>query len=211
MLKNIIWDFDGVILDSMPIRTKGFELLFKDYPEEQVKELVKYHEEQGGLSRYHKIRYFYEKILGKSITEKKVFDLAGDFSTIMLKELCNPELIILDAADWIKENAGNYRFFIASGSDQTELREINKQLNLAQYFEGIYGSPAPKNENVEMIIREFSLDKTQTALIGDSINDREAAQVNGIQFYGYNNQSLKSDDHGFIETFKNFNPNKSRA
>jgi beta-phosphoglucomutase-like phosphatase (HAD superfamily) len=26
--KNLLWDFDGVLIDSMPIRNKGFELVF---------------------------------------------------------------------------------------------------------------------------------------------------------------------------------------
>ena len=31
MIKNIIFDFDGVILDSMPIRTEGFKKIFEIY------------------------------------------------------------------------------------------------------------------------------------------------------------------------------------
>lgn len=31
MIKNILFDFDGVILDSMPIRSYGFREILKDY------------------------------------------------------------------------------------------------------------------------------------------------------------------------------------
>ena len=78
--KTILWDFDGVILDSMSVRDWGFRNIFKDYAEEQVSELITYHRINGGLSRYVKIRYFYEVLLGKSITEDKVLEYAQAFS-----------------------------------------------------------------------------------------------------------------------------------
>ena len=31
MIKTIFWDFDGVILDSMPIRDYGFAKIFEDF------------------------------------------------------------------------------------------------------------------------------------------------------------------------------------
>jgi phosphoglycolate phosphatase-like HAD superfamily hydrolase len=40
-------------------------------------------------------------------------------------------------------------------------------------------------------------------LIGDSINDYEAANKNNIFFYGFNNANLKSLGSGYIYNFKN--------
>ena len=41
MIKNILWDFDGVILDSMKIRDWGFREIFKDFDKNAVEKLVK--------------------------------------------------------------------------------------------------------------------------------------------------------------------------
>ena len=38
MKKNIFWDFDGVILDSLPIKDFGFIKIFENYPKKLVKE-----------------------------------------------------------------------------------------------------------------------------------------------------------------------------
>ena len=43
MIKTILWDFDGVILDSMKIKGDGFVQLFRDYKKTDVKILEKYH------------------------------------------------------------------------------------------------------------------------------------------------------------------------
>ena len=59
MIKNIFWDFDGVIIDSMPIREFGFRRIFKDFNKEKVELLTDFHRENGGLSRFFKIRYFF--------------------------------------------------------------------------------------------------------------------------------------------------------
>ena len=50
----ILWDFDGVIIDSNEIRTKGFIDIFKSFNEEDVLKLVDFHKNNGGLSRYFK-------------------------------------------------------------------------------------------------------------------------------------------------------------
>ncbi|EJT2953629.1 HAD hydrolase-like protein, partial [Campylobacter coli] len=42
-IKNIIFDFDGVILDSVELKTQAFAELFKEFPKNKVQELVKYH------------------------------------------------------------------------------------------------------------------------------------------------------------------------
>ncbi|WP_405607766.1 HAD family hydrolase [Polaribacter sp. Asnod1-A03] len=203
--KNILWDFDGVILDSMPVRDWGFEEIFKDFDTEQVAELLKYHRANGGLSRYVKIRYFYENILGESITEEKVMLYAEKFSVLMKKELTNPKNLILDAVSFIKSNYQKYHFHIVSGSDGEELRFLCKELGLSSYFISIHGSPTPKKQLVETLLEKHNYNKASTCLIGDSMNDYDAAEFNEIEFYGYNNLQLKGIGNGYIEKLEGFN------
>jgi phosphoglycolate phosphatase-like HAD superfamily hydrolase len=190
--KNVIWDFDGVILDSNEIRKKGFRFIFKDFKEDKVKLLLQYHFENGGLSRYVKIRHFYENILGRSITESQVNKHAEDFSRIMLEHLADKALVISDSYYFIKKYYKDYNFHIASGSDENELRILCKKLELSKYFLSIKGSPTPKINLVREIIRNNSYRINETCLIGDSVNDYEAATHSGISFIGYNNRSLTS-------------------
>jgi len=185
IIKNILFDFDGVILDSMPIRHKGFELLFANHPFEKVNILLKYHEENGGLSRYHKIRYFYENILDLSISEEEVIEHASRFSEIMRRELINPSLLISDAVEFIKANHKRFPMHIVSGSDGNELRFLCKKLGLDPFFISIDGSPTPKITLVNDLLQKYGYPPSETVLVGDSINDYEAAEQNNIRFLGY--------------------------
>ncbi len=72
MIKNILWDFDGVIIDSLAVRDYGFREIFKEFDKVLVEKLIKYHSINGGLSRFHKIRYFFNEILKKILKIKKL-------------------------------------------------------------------------------------------------------------------------------------------
>lgn len=203
MIKNILFDFDGVILDSMPVRDFGFREIFKSYDENLVQKLIEYHTLNGGLSRYVKIRYFYEELLDEDISEEKVQELAQKFSEIMRKELPNKKYMIEETVKFIEDNHEKYNLHIVSGSDGDELRFLCKELEIDKFFLSIDGSPTPKNQLVAHVLQENNYLENETILIGDSINDYEAARVNNIDFYGFNNKELINYSKTYIDNFEN--------
>jgi phosphoglycolate phosphatase-like HAD superfamily hydrolase len=204
MKKTILWDFDGVILDSMEVRDFGFREIFKKFKKEHVSQLIDYHRINGGLSRYVKIRYFFEDIMHESIEADEVMKYAINFSEIMRKELTNPKNLISESVSFIRNNFDKYCFHIVSGSDQEELRFLCKELSIANYFISIHGSPTPKTRLVKELLEKYDYKLAKTCLIGDSINDFEAASLNNISFYGYNNESLIKLKSNHISSFKTF-------
>ena len=191
MIKQILFDFDGVIIDSMAVRDEGFRYIVKEYNNILIEEFIKYHRYNAGLSRYVKIRYFYEKMLGQSISEEKVNELASEFSTIMKERLTTPEIIITKTVDFIKSIYKDIPLHIVSGSDEKELNFLCEALKLDTYFVTIEGSPTPKNDLVSDIMKKYAYDLKETLLIGDSINDYEAAKKSDLYFVGFNNDDLK--------------------
>lgn len=202
--KYIIWDFDGVILNSDAIRELGFVETLNKFPKDQVNLLLNYHRDNGGLSRYNKFRYFYEKILDAEVSEERINELAKAFSEIMLSKLTDKKLLIQDSIKFIIEKHKHLVMFVASGSDNKELNHLCKELGIAKYFKSINGSPTHKNEIVKTILKDHSnFSLVNFVLIGDSKNDFEAAQSNGIDFFGYNNLDLKNISDHYINSFKN--------
>lgn len=197
--KNILWDFDGVILDSMPIRNKGFKLVLQEFPNEQVELLVDYHLNNGGLSRYVKFRYFFEQIRGEKIDKEEINDWAEKFSRIMRDELVQPTLLIQDSLQFIRQNFKKYNMHIVSGSDGEELKYLCDELQISPYFISIEGSPTSKNKLVHNLLLKYKYKIDETILIGDSINDFQAAQENNIAFCGYNNRALKKLNTHYLE------------
>ena len=152
MIKNILFDFDGVIIDSMPIKTAGFRKIFEKYDAETVQPLLDFHNLNGGLSRYVKIKYFFEDVLGTPIEDADIMRYANRFSEIVKEELNNPEHLIAEVVQFIQDNQEKFNFHIVSGADEQELNYLCEQLNIAQYFKSIHGSPTHKNELVKQVM-----------------------------------------------------------
>jgi phosphoglycolate phosphatase-like HAD superfamily hydrolase len=203
LIKNIIFDFDGVILDSVPIKTEGFRKLFQNFSTNDINKLVLYHELNGGKSRYVKIKYFFNELLHKDISEQQILEYANKYSEITKEELTNPKYISEDTLSFIRENYKKYEMHIASGADEKDLKYICEKLDLTKYFLSINGSPKIKGEIVKSILLDNNYDTNETVLIGDSVNDFDSAEDNGIDFFAYNNQSLKSH-YKYIDNLKYF-------
>jgi HAD superfamily hydrolase (TIGR01549 family) len=199
--KIILWDFDGVVMDSMPVRDRGFEIVLAQFPKEHVDALMVYHRANGGLSRYVKFRYFFEEVLKQSVTDEKVQQLASQFSTVMRKELVNAELFIEETVAFIKANHHNRIMHVVSGSDQQELRYLCDTLRLSQYFVSIHGSPTPKKQLVFELLQHYGYDTNEIVFIGDSKNDYDAASLHGIDFFGFNNPELINTGVGYIHSY----------
>jgi len=201
MIKNILWDFDGVIFDSMKIKSDGFMELFKEYDDLSLKKMDKYHYLHGGVSRFDKIRYFYIDILGKNISEDEIKTLADRFAKIIEKKLFDSDNLIMDSIDFIKSSYKKYNFHIVSGAEHIELNHICDTFELSKYFISIDGSPTKKNILVGNVLEKYGYSKDESILIGDAITDYNASIKNSIMFYGYNNQALEVYGN-YIKNFK---------
>jgi phosphoglycolate phosphatase-like HAD superfamily hydrolase len=184
--KVIFWDFDGVLMNSNEIRDLGFVRVLSDYSKQEIDQLLKYHQKNGGLSRYVKFRYFFEEVLGENISEDEIYNWSEKFSVIMKELLVDESLLINETIQFVKKEYENREMHIVSGSDQSELRYICKQLDIAKYFDSINGSPTSKNELVESILKKENYSLEECVLVGDSVNDKVAAKINDIKFMGYN-------------------------
>jgi len=202
MIKNIFWDFDGVIFDSMKIKSDGFMELFKEYDKLSLKRMEEYHYLHGGVSRFDKIRYFYNDILGKNINENEILDLADKFAKIIEKKLFNRDNLITDSINFIEKNYKKYKFHIVSGAEHNELNQICNSFDLSKYFISIDGSPTKKDILIKNILENYSYNREECILIGDAITDYNASLKNTIGFYGYNNINLKS--FNYIDNFESF-------
>lgn len=205
MIKQIIWDFDGVIIFSDEIREEGFREVLMDYEKSAVEQMLLFHRANGGLSRYVKFKYLLEDILGNKPNEQHIQQLAEKFSKIMKVKMVDASKINEEAIKFIINTQGEIIHHIASGSDEDELRFLCKELRIEKLFSSIQGSPMPKNELVSEILISNKCPKELTCLIGDAVNDYQAALINNIRFYGYNNPILKKYSKSYIESFQYFN------
>ena len=59
MVNAIIFDFDGVVLESLNVKTNAFKKLYEPYGSDISKKVVEHHLENGGVSRFDKIKFYH--------------------------------------------------------------------------------------------------------------------------------------------------------
>lgn len=92
-LKCLVFDCDGVILDSVPVKTRAFARLAEPYGEEARDRFVMYHTVHGGVSRYKKFEWFFREILDREITPAESEEWGRRFAEYALDEVRRCELI----------------------------------------------------------------------------------------------------------------------
>jgi phosphoglycolate phosphatase-like HAD superfamily hydrolase len=180
-----IFDCDGVILDSNKLKINAMRsaLVALGFEHDKVQRCVDYFSQNFGKSRYHHIKVFVEQLLdlddttNSSSIEQKILDLFScQCRQLYLKADITPYYL-----SFIQNLKG--KKYIASGSEQGELRDVFTARKLDQYFDGIYGSPTAKSENIKHIL---TLENTKNAIFfGDALSDLEASLDNQINFIAY--------------------------
>ena len=200
MNKGIIFDFDGVICDSVNIKTEAFKLMYNEYGKEVVEKVEKYHNEHA-ISRYEKFRYFHKEFLGIQLKDEEIFKMGEVFSSIVLQKVIDSKYIP-GVIKFIKSKFKNKYLFICTGTPETEILEILERKKIIKYFKGIYGSPKSKVEIINLIMNKFKMTRDQLEFYGDTMTDYNAAKITDVKFIGIlNNLTSFPEETSVIKNF----------
>jgi len=179
--KAIIFDFDGVIIDSVEIKDKAFGTIVKKNTKKIRDKFLKYHKKNLGLSRQVKFKFLFEKVLKKKYQKKDIDELSKKFNQLILQKILKLK-INSGVLKFFNKNKKKYLFFISSGTPQKELLYILKNKKIDNYFKSIYGSPKSKTDHIRKIIKDQKLLKKNIIFIGDGESDLKAAFKTNIKF-----------------------------
>src|SRR5262245_1160354 len=88
MIAAIVFDFDGVILESVDVKTRAFAALFETFTGHK-ESIVAYHLENLGISRYRKFEHIYGNILHMPFSEATKNELDRRFRELIFNEIRN--------------------------------------------------------------------------------------------------------------------------
>lgn len=196
----LVFDCDGVVLDSNSVKTEAFYQASLPYGEAVAQAMVAYHVANGGISRYRKFEYLLTQILsGRQVADELPL-LLERYAAQVRDGLLN--CAVAPGLAELRESLPDSRWLIASGGDQAELREIFALRGLNEYFDGgIFGSPDAKDVILQRERDNRNL--PQPALfLGDSRFDYQCAVGAGLDFVFL---SAWSEFHDWPEYFADKN------
>lgn len=180
----IIFDFDGVVVESGKIKTQAFAELYRPYGEDIVAQVVQFHTQNGGMSRYRKFRHFQQHFLHQPpLTEAEERQLDIRFSELVVEAVIAVDPVP-GAIELIRQQSGRIPLFVASGTPEAELKVIVERRGLAPYFTAVRGAPALKKTIIAEILAAHGLQPETVLMIGDAMADLEGAQANDTAFLG---------------------------
>lgn len=180
--KTILFDCDGVLLDSNEVKSRAFFELALPYGVDAATRFVEDHRARGGVSRFVKIREFFSDILGRTDgTEEEQQHMLASYSEIVRNGLldCPETRGARTLLNELQHEGANS--FVVSGSAEDELAAILQARGLERYFLGVFGSPRNKHEILQDLVSSKQL-RLPAVFIGDSRVDYETARSFSLDF-----------------------------
>ena len=182
--KAIIFDFDGVILESVIAKHKAFIQLYKDSNKLTKSQIENFHIKNHGLTRNAKFLYVQKKILKKKkLSSSQIVQLSSLYTQLIEKNCKNCKLV-RGVKKFIKRKNRTSNLFIVSNIPDRELNAITRKLKIKKYFKKIYGSANRKKDSTKKLLKKFKLKNTEVVMIGDTTEDYKSAKHNKIKFLG---------------------------
>ena len=207
MLKAIIFDMDGVIVNSEPLHRKAYFDMFEEFNLDVSNEL-------------------YESFTGKSTSAIckelcEIFDLSISHEKLMLSKRKHfktifdndPEFQMIDGALSLIKNYfyNNLTLILASSASMTNINRIFKKFDLDKFFKvKISGADLKESKpNPEIFIKAAKLsgfNKSECIVIEDSTNGVIASKSAGIYCIGFNSPNSKNQNYDKADlVVSNFN------
>ena len=178
--KLVLFDLDGVTIDTEPLYADGENRLFKEYG-------VIIPEEDWKLFRGCTEEKFYDLSMKRyGITEKRsVFQEKG---RKYIKEEFEKKLAFMDGFENLLSqlNQNNYKVGLVTASPEHMFRWVDQRLNLSALFEKIvYGGMTEKSKPSPdpylLAMNNFNISSENTMIIEDSVHGIQAALSAGAK------------------------------
>jgi phosphoglycolate phosphatase len=183
-ISAIIFDLDGVILDSVALKTDLFLRCYGDELSEEHKTYIRAHQARhGGVGRGEKFEHFELALFGRQPTPESVARLTRLYGDLLAEEI--DDCAYLPGAEaFLTAVETELPLHLVSGTLHEDLVRILSDRNLLQFFVSVIGSPTRKLDAFRVIMAQGNYDPANAVAIGDAWTEFDAANTLGMQFVG---------------------------
>ena len=185
MIKGIIFDMDGTIVDSIPYHYEAWKKFFNEKKVTNFSKKLDSFKDKGG-STLDLMRSIYGNIYSKKELKKIIEEKEIVFRTIY-KSKIKPISGFIEFLNFIKSK--NIHVGLGSNAIRKNVSMIINELEIYDHFDSIIcgdevinGKPNPEmfNETID----RFNIDKSECLIFEDSLEGVSAAKNSGIKVIG---------------------------
>ncbi|WP_298802774.1 HAD family hydrolase [uncultured Lentibacter sp.] len=177
----VIFDCDGVILQSNRLKSDAFGRVLEGYDPAQVAEFLAWHRATGGVSRFHKFARFFRDVRRAPDWEALTEQACTEFGTLVFEGLKTCATVPGFEALVKTLRSNSVALAVNTGGAEEEVRQVFEARGLAKDFDYIFGSPATKEHNMEKL-RALGLAMPGAVYFGDSKLDFDLARTFDLRF-----------------------------
>lgn len=182
--KLFFFDFDGVIVDSVPSKGRAFQEVYKLADANVKRYILDYHLRHGGVSRRAKFEYFENGLLKDYPEKRSIEELCNAFEREY--EVLFKNIEFISGAVRLISGLDLDSVYIVTGTPHPEILRQIPSLSLPIKLENVFGFPNVKEEIIAKICDEREISRTDAILFGDAMTDFNAANRSGVTFCGIN-------------------------
>lgn len=177
--KLVFWDFDGVIKDSVEVKTAAFEELFLPYGVDVAARVRAHHEAHGGVSRFQKIPLYlgWVGVTGAAAIDEH----CRRFSDLVLQKVIDSPWVP-GVREYLVANHARQYFVLLTATPQEEIEHIIRSLQISELFRQVFGAPSKKADAIARVLAATGAAPKSALMVGDSETDLTAAVANGVGF-----------------------------
>jgi phosphoglycolate phosphatase-like HAD superfamily hydrolase len=176
----VFWDFDGVIKESVSVKTDAFEALFRPFGEDLARRVRGHHEAHSGVSRYQKVP-IYLGWAGEAATEETVREYCDRLGGLVRQRVVDAPWVP-GVMEYLTARCGEQQFVLVTATPQEEIEGILGELGIAHCFREVHGAPTSKADAIGDVLRRWKCAAADVVMVGDSDADLGAASRNGVTF-----------------------------
>lgn len=177
----VIFDFDGVIVQSVKIKAQAFVEVYRNEDPAVYPAILEYQHRHGGVSRRKKFEHFEKDFFGRTPTPASIEDLSRQFTAIVHDAVVACPFVE-GALQALEQLHSRVPLYLVSGTPEDELIAIIRARQLDRFFKLVRGAPMTKIEAFQAITNGASLPASRVVTVGNSLTEFEAACELGLRF-----------------------------
>jgi len=197
MIKCVVFDFDGTLVDSNEIKREAFFEVARPW-DSSGEVVAAIFERWPAANRYEKTRRIAEELIDRkllpadSTLEDWATRLADAYTAKCEAAIAGCREMPGTTAALEKLSEMGLLLFINSATPTIPLRRLPELRNWGRFFQAVYGAESSKAENLLSIAKEFGTDRTEMVHVGDQLDDQSGAEQFGCHFVAMTAGNAKS-------------------